>query len=182
MWTDTNLYDLSKLKNMQGDWRVRDSALGSIYFNFCRYADQKSCEYVAHDSFGYATKNGVCQQLTSDSPRSEVTSEISRPNEVDELEDQTGLRSSRAGGSKCPEDNARSLQITFDIWCDPRVKNEPSNLKVSRLDPNGVDDPCEIYISMEHSAGCVVYDVHPILRIFGTAMIFVGVMLYFFSI
>ena len=72
--------------------------------------------------------------------------------------------------------------MTFDIWCDLTVKNEPANLKISRLDPNGVEDPCEIYISMEHRAGCVVYDVHPILRIFGTAMIFVGLMLYFFSI
>ena len=35
---------------------------------------------------------------------------------------------------------------------------------------------------MEHSAGCVVYDVHPILRIFGTAMMFIGILLFFFSI
>ena len=35
---------------------------------------------------------------------------------------------------------------------------------------------------MEHSAGCVVYDVHPLMRIIGTVMIFVGILLFFFSI
>ena len=62
------------------------------------------------------------------------------------------------------------------------MRSEPKHIQVSRLDPNGVEDPCEIYISMEHSAGCVVYDVHPILRIFGTAMMFIGILLFFFSI
>ena len=43
VWAETTLYDFQKLKKMDGDWRVRDSALGSIYFNFCRYANQDHC-------------------------------------------------------------------------------------------------------------------------------------------
>ena len=38
-------------------------------------------------------------------------------------------------------------------------------------------DPCNVYITMEHAAGCVYYDFTQILRVTGTIMIFFGLLL-----
>ena len=50
------------------------------------------------------------------------------------------------------------------------------------VDPDGEEDPCEVYISLESSAGCVYYDVTPMLRVLGSIMMVTGVLLIIFSI
>ena len=72
--------------------------------------------------------------------------------------------------------------MTIDIWCNRNHKDSPAKLKAAKFDPDGEDDPCEIYISMESDAGCIFYDMHPILRVFGTLMIIAGVCLYIFTL
>ena len=42
-------------------------------------------------------------------------------------------------------------------------------------------DPCNIYVSMEHAAGCPEYDLRPFLTILGASMIFAGVVLLMFT-
>ena len=61
-------------------------------------------------------------------------------------------------------------------------RDSPKKMKAAKLDPDGEEDPCEVYISLESSAGCVYYDVTPILRVLGSIMMVTGVLLIIFSI
>ena len=83
VWADRYLYDFSNLKNMEKDWSVTTNSKGNIHFNFCHYVNQKSCPKVDHDAFGISVNFGECYQLTSDAPRSEVLTVISRPSPED---------------------------------------------------------------------------------------------------
>ena len=40
-------------------------------------------------------------------------------------------------------------------------------------------DPCNIYISMEHSDGCIVFDLHPYLMVLGVFLIMGGICLQY---
>lgn len=43
-------------------------------------------------------------------------------------------------------------------------------------------DPCNVYISMEHDAGCIFWDMRPVLKVMGILMIGTGAILMVFGI
>ena len=92
-----------------------------------------------------------------------------------------GLRILRAGGDVCPADDTRLLSFTIDIWCDPDVTRNPKNIKSYVTTVGEDDDPCVVYVSLEHNSGCAVLDYQPILNVLGCVMIFCGVTLQYFG-
>lgn len=44
------------------------------------------------------------------------------------------------------------------------------------------NDPCNIYVSMEHEAGCPEMDLVPFMRVLGALMIFTGLVIQYFGI
>ena len=118
--------------------------------------------------------------LTSEYPQADLTEDVSRENPADGS-DQQGLRILRAGGDVCPADDTRLLSFTIDIWCDSDQTRNPASIK-SAVAPVGEDaDPCEVYVSLEHNAGCPVLDFGYLLTVLGTVMIFLGVTLQYFG-
>ena len=117
--------------------------------------------------------------LTSDSPQAEVTEEISRTTKDGDT--QTGLRILRAGGDVCPQDDTRLLSFTLDVYCDSDQTRNPGPITSSTEIPDEDTDPCTVYVSMTHAAGCPEYNFQPILNILGTIMIFFGVTLQYFG-
>lgn len=87
----------------------------------------------------------------------------------------------RAGGAACPEDPQQLLGMTIDVWCNPNEQGGPADLKGESKGPLDDDeaDPCNIYISMEHMDGCVVFDLHPYLVVLGCFMILGGICLQY---
>lgn len=71
------------------------------------------------------------------------------------------------------------MSVTIDVWCNPDVLNAPDKIEAPGKGPLDDDeaDPCDVYISMEHSNGCVVFDLHPYLIVLGCFMILGGVCL-----
>ena len=118
--------------------------------------------------------------MTSEVPRAEVLENLSKPSVAIPGAYQTGVRRTRAGGAKCQADPQRSLQLTVDVWCDPRQKTSPAKIQAPKVGPEG-EDPCEVYISLESSAGCVYYDTLPIMRVVGTLMVVGGICLNVFA-
>ena len=104
---------------------------------------------------------------------------VERPDPISKGKTQTGIRLMRAGGSTCPHDKSEQLSVTFDVWCDPMTTGEPGSIISLSKGPLDDDDadPCNVYISMEHANGCVLFDLKPFLIALGTLMIFLGVLL-----
>ena len=94
---------------------------------------------------------------------------------------QNGLRILRAGGDVCPADESRLLSFTLDIWCSEDTPRNPTSLKSFPAAVDEEADPCIIYVSMEHAAGCPELNFQPILNVFGVVMIFCGVTLQYFG-
>ena len=71
--------------------------------------------------------------------------------------------------------------MTIDVWCNPDVTMGPEKLSAPAQGPLDDDeaDPCNIYITMEHSNGCVVFDLTPFLYVLGVFMIFGGICLQY---
>jgi hypothetical protein len=175
---ETGLYNLSALKNFDGDWNA-NAAGKEVSFNFCMYVNKASCSPGDSESFALEESGpGSCLQLTSDAQSAELVMNNSRddPSSKDE---QLGIRILRAGGSDCPEDPGRQMSFTVDIWCDADATGSPMGIEAGADPEDSVldADPCNIYVSLEHSAGCVYYDFTNILRVAGTCMIFFGLML-----
>ena len=47
--------------------------------------------------------------------------------------------------------------------------------------PDDDADPCNVYVSLEHAAGCPELDFQPLLHVLGCFMIFFGVVLQYFG-
>ena len=72
------------------------------------------------------------------------------------------------------------MSFTIDVWCNSDM-HDPANIK-SYLAAVGEDqDPCIVYVSLEHAAGCPVLDFNPILTILGVCMLFFGTTLCYFG-
>jgi hypothetical protein len=62
----------------------------------------------------------------------------------------------RAGGNECPENSLKDLMLIIDIWCNPAYNQQPQDIEIMTKTPDGDDvDPCTVYISMQHDAGCI---------------------------
>lgn len=169
---------------MDGDWSAAGADTkkpSTVYFNLCHYADTSNCGSAKEDAFAYrADENGNCEMLTSESPQAEVTEEVSRSNPADGS-DQRGIRLLRAGGDECPADSSRLLSFTIDVWCNDDQTRNPTAIKSSTDIPDEEADPCTVYVSLEHAAGCPVTDLQPVLNVLGAVMIFCGVTLQYFG-
>lgn len=147
-------------------------------FNFCQFAESQSagCE---KDAFGFMKEGPKCVELTSDEPKAEVNSYVERASSIKKGDDQEGIRVERAGGAICAEDDTQLYGLMIDVWCNPDVKDAPTELESKPTGPLDFDeaDPCTIYISMEHSDGCPSLDLHPYLIVLGCFMITSGVCL-----
>lgn len=119
--------------------------------------------------------------LTSDAPQAEVYEEVSRSDPNEAGADQSGLRVLRAGGDVCPADDTRLLSFTLDIWCNSDKTRSPGTIASSSVIPDEETDPCTVYVSLEHAAGCPEYNFQPILNMLGCIMIFFGVTLQYFG-
>ena len=172
------------LKNLDADWSAAGADAkkqSTVYFNLCHYADTSNCGNAKEDAFAYRSdSNGNCEMLTSESPQAEISSEVSRTNPTDGS-DQNGLRIERAGGDECPSDSSRLLQFTIDVWCNDEQTRHPTAIKSSMDIPDEEQDPCNVYVSLEHAAGCPTTDLQPILNVLGAVMIFCGVTLQYFG-
>ena len=71
--------------------------------------------------------------------------------------------------------------MTVDVWCNPKQNVSPGRISFRTDGPNG-KDPCEVYMSLESSAGCVYYDTVPIMRVVGLLMIAGGAGLNIFAV
>ena len=71
------------------------------------------------------------------------------------------------------------MGMVIDVWCNPDVTTSPSQIQSSEKGPLDDDeaDPCVVYVSMEHSNGCAVFDLHPFLIVLGCFMMVSGVCL-----
>lgn len=92
---------------------------------------------------------------------------------------QGGIRLTRAGGDKCEADKSQLYSLTVDVWCNPFIVGTPKNAHVLDKGPLEDDeiDNCNIYVTMEHANGCVVFDFGPFLLVLGFFMIFSGICL-----
>lgn len=71
--------------------------------------------------------------------------------------------------------------MTIDVWCNLEYKDSPEQIASKPQGPLDDDesDPCNIYISMEHADGCLVFDLQPYLAVLGGFMILSGVCLQY---
>ena len=76
--------------------------------------------------------------------------EISRTDPDFPERTQNGIRLRRAGGDVCPQDDTRLLSFTLDIYCNDEVTRNPKNIKSYAVAPDEDQDPCLIYMSLEH--------------------------------
>lgn len=67
------------------------------------------------------------------------------------------------------------------MWCNEDQPRNPTKIKSSADIPDEDADPCTVYVSLEHAAGCPVADLQPMLNILGAIMIFCGVTLQYFG-
>ena len=81
----------------------------------------------------------------------------------------------------CPQDETRLLAFTLDVYCNEDVTRNPKNIKSYAVAPDEEQDPCVVYMSLEHAAGCPELDMGPILKVLGACMIFAGVCLFYFG-
>ncbi len=172
------------LKNLDGDWSVKGAdpkKPTTINFNLCHYTATDSCGSNKEDNFAYRTDDsGNCEMLTSEAPQAEITDTISRDDPSDGSE-QTGIRLLRAGGDVCPSDDTKLLSFTIDVYCNSDVMRNPSQIKSLANTPDDDSDPCNVYVQLEHAAGCPELDFQPALDILGAIMIFAGVTLQYFG-
>ena len=178
--TEEALFNFQTLKNLNDDWKVTDPKTGeSVAFNVCHYANTGDCE-GKEDAFAYMTKSGGCSMLTSETPQAEITGIVSKTVKDEEYE---GIRILRGGGDSCPQDDSRLLTFTLDVWCNSDASKEPVNMITSDKGPLDDDeqDPCNIYVSLEHESGCVAVDLVPFLRVLGAVMIFTGLVIQYFG-
>ncbi len=57
----------------------------------------------------------------------------------------------------------------------------PSQIKSLTNTPDDDSDPCNVYVQLEHAAGCPELDFQPALDILGAVMIFCGITLQYFG-
>lgn len=81
----------------------------------------------------------------------------------------------------CPSDDTRLLSFTIDVWCNSDASRNPEGIKSMQNAPDDDDDPCNVYVSLEHAAGCPELDFSPVLKMLGCVMIFCGVTLQYFG-
>ena len=113
------------MKNVDGDWTVRDTHGRDINFNFCHYAEDECGDST--DAFAFMKEgHNKCLALTSSEPKAEIAQAVERDDPKDKTKVQEGIRITRAGGSDCPTDSGVPLSVIFDVWCDPTALGEPS--------------------------------------------------------
>jgi hypothetical protein len=73
------------------------------------------------------------------------------------------------------------MSLTIDVWCNPAITNEPTQMKSASHGPLDDDeaDPCNIYISMEHANGCAILDLQPYTAVLGVFMMMSGICLQY---
>ena len=73
------------------------------------------------------------------------------------------------------------MGVTIDVWCNPEYKDSPEQITSTSHGPLDDDDadPCNIYISMEHANGCMVFNLQPFLAVLGVFMIMSGICLQY---
>ena len=73
------------------------------------------------------------------------------------------------------------MMMTIDVWCNPDAVGAPVELKSPKQGPldEDEDDPCNVYITMEHASGCAVFDLTIFLYVLGVFMIFGGICLQY---
>ena len=81
----------------------------------------------------------------------------------------------------CPQDETRLLAFTLDVYCNDDVTRNPKNIKSYAVAPDEEQDPCVVYMSLEHAAGCPEIEMGPMLKVLGACMIFAGVCLFYFG-
>lgn len=147
------------MRNLDGDWEVTDTRGRQVKFNFCVYSEATAngCE---HDAFAFM-KEGGCKELTSDEPKGDVDTYVERPSQSKSGDIQEGIRIQRSGGATCDSDPSSPMSVTIDVWCNPEYKDSPEQITSTAKGPLEDDDadPCNIYISMEHSNGCMVFNL-----------------------
>ena len=163
------------MRNQEGDWHATDTRGHEIAFNFCMYAQSKEagCE---NEAFAFMKNGAKCNELTSDEPGAEVSEYVERATAV-KSGNVEGIRLTRAGGVVCDADPTQLMGITFDVWCNPDAKDSPIEIKSAAGPPDDDEDPCNVYISMEHADGCMVFDLQPFLTVFGAFLIMGGICL-----
>ena len=87
----------------------------------------------------------------------------------------------RGGGSECEDDSSREMTLTIDVWCNPDYAQLPQDIQILNEMDEEPTDPCNIYISMQHDAGCIFWDMRPFLRVVGLLMIGGGAILMIFG-
>ena len=74
------------------------------------------------------------------------------------------------------------MMLTIDIWCNPAYAQMPQDIEILNKTVEGEPiDPCTMYISMEHDAGCIFWDMRPVLKVMGIVMIGCGALLMIFG-
>ena len=73
------------------------------------------------------------------------------------------------------------MAFTLDVYCNEDAPRNPKNIKSYAVAPDEDQDPCVIYMSLEHEAGCPELDLGPMLKVLGACMIFAGVCLFYFG-
>lgn len=176
--TEQALFNFEMMRNTDSDWEVTDSQGRRVSFNFCTYAASTSSG-CAKEAFAFVRSGSHCEELTSNEPVAEVNTYIDRSSSTKPGETQDGIRIERGGGAVCDADPTQLYSITIDVWCNPDVKDTPSQVRSASHGPLDDDeaDPCDVYISMEHANGCVVLNLQPYLAALGTFMIISGVCL-----
>ena len=148
------------MRNVDGDWHATDTRGHEVSFNFCMYAQSKEAGGCTNEAFAYMKEGSACKELTSDEPKAEFNEYVERIGKVKSGNiNQEGIRVSRAGGAICDADPTQLMGITFDVWCNPDAKDSPVEIKSAAGPPDEDEDPCNIYISMEHANGCVVFNL-----------------------
>ena len=73
------------------------------------------------------------------------------------------------------------MMMTIDVWCNADAVGAPAKLSAPKQGPFDEDDadPCNVYITLEHASGCVVFDLTMFLYVLGAFMIFGGFILQY---
>ena len=91
---------------------------------------------------------------------------------------------SRGGGTECPYDDSEDFTFTVIVWCNDEYSERPQDIKFVKYDPEKAnvrdgrdEDPCNIYVTMQHASGCKYFSFWPFLKIIGIGLLSCGVFL-----
>lgn len=129
-------------------------------------------------------EGGACKELTSNEPKAEYPEVVERVSPIKRDKTQEGIRITRGGGVVCQADQEQLMSVTIDVWCSPDVVFAPEQIQAPQKGPLEDDevDPCNVYISMEHADGCVMFNLRPFLLVLGSFMICSGVCLQYLGL